>query len=308
VPPGRGSTVATVSDWSTSTGPAVPATSELGGLANALRVLLLLAAVLAAALAYLAVRMRAALDEVPTDAVSPQAQAGSEVDAFFGGATIYFLALAGIGVLFLIWLWRAAKNNQGFGRPGALAPGWAIGGWFVPIASLVIPGLLVQQLWKGADGTIPRGDPGWRQAPAHLQIWCWWVAYVAAQALTFVGFTMAGQSDDPQGDITVADLLGRIDDVHLGVNLFVAGQLLMIVAAALAAATVVGLTRRQAETASLLRAGPTQMPAGWAAAARPLSPPAWHPDPTGRYDLRYWDGRLWTDHVSRDGEQATDPV
>jgi hypothetical protein len=50
------------------------------------------------------------------------------------------------------------------------------------------------------------------------------------------------------------------------------------------------------------------MPAGWAAAARPLSPPAWHPDPTGRYDLRYWDGRLWTDHVSRDGEQATDPV
>ena len=154
-----------------------------------------------------------------------------------------------------------------------------------PIASLVIPGLLVQQLWKGADGTIPRGDPGWRQAPAHLQIWCWWVAYVAAQALTFVGFTMAGQSDDPQGDITVADLLGRIDDVHLGVNLFVAGQLLMIVAAALAAATVVGLTRRQAETASapprrpdpdagrLGRGGPPAVPSGVAPRSdRPLRP------------------------------------
>ena len=297
-----------MSDWSTSAAPVEPTTAALGGLANALRILLLLAAVLSAALAYLAVRMRAALDEVPPEAVSPQAEAGSEVDAFFGGAAVYFLALAGIGVLFMVWLWRAAKNNQGFGRPGALAPGWAIGGWFVPLASLVIPGLLVQQLWKGADGTVPRGDPRWRQVPAHIQIWCWWVAYVGAQALTFVGFTMAGQSDDPQGDITVADLLGRIDEVHLGVSLFVAGQLLMIVAAALAAATVVGLTRRQAEAVSQLGAAQIGMPADWAAAASPLSPPAWHPDPTGRYDLRYWDGRLWTEHVSRDGEQATDPV
>jgi hypothetical protein len=96
--------------------------------------------------------------------------------------------------------------------------------------------------------------------------------------------------------------------VHLGVSLFVAGQLLMIVAATLAAATVVGLTRRQAEAASQLGAAQIEMPAGWAAATRPLSPPAWHPDPTGRYDLRYWDGRLWTEHVARGGEQATDPV
>ena len=307
MPPGRGSTVATVSDWSTSTGPAVPATSELGGLANALRVLLLLAAVLAAALAYLAVRMRAALDEVPTDAVSPQAQAGSEVDAFFGGATIYFLALAGIGVLFLIWLWRAAKNNRasvGLVRSPPAGPS-AAGSCRSPASSSPV-------CWSSSCGrgptTLPHGDPGWRQAPAHLQIWCWWVAYVAAQALTFVGFTMAGQSDDPQGDITVADLLGRIDDVHLGVNLFVAGQLLMIVAAALAAATVVGLTRRQAETAFPPPRRPDPDAGRLAAAARPLSPPAWHPDPSGRYDLRYWDGRLWTDHVSRDGEQATDPV
>lgn len=35
---------------------------------------------------------------------------------------------------------------------------------------------------------------------------------------------------------------------------------------------------------------------------------AWHPDPTGRHELRYWDGAQWTDHVSDQGVQATSPL
>ncbi|MFW5933928.1 MAG: DUF2510 domain-containing protein, partial [Actinomycetota bacterium] len=27
-------------------------------------------------------------------------------------------------------------------------------------------------------------------------------------------------------------------------------------------------------------------------------PAAWHPDPTGRHEYRYWDGQQWTDHVA----------
>jgi len=34
----------------------------------------------------------------------------------------------------------------------------------------------------------------------------------------------------------------------------------------------------------------------------------WYPDPYGRSELRYWDGALWTDHVSSNGRQALDPV
>lgn len=37
-------------------------------------------------------------------------------------------------------------------------------------------------------------------------------------------------------------------------------------------------------------------------------PAAWHADPTGRHQYRYWDGQNWTDHVSDNGIQATDPV
>jgi hypothetical protein len=35
---------------------------------------------------------------------------------------------------------------------------------------------------------------------------------------------------------------------------------------------------------------------------------AWHPDPTGLFDHRYWDGAAWTEHVVRDGEQSSNPL
>lgn len=37
-------------------------------------------------------------------------------------------------------------------------------------------------------------------------------------------------------------------------------------------------------------------------------PANWYPDPTGRHELRYWDGGRWTDHVSDGGATSTDAV
>lgn len=33
----------------------------------------------------------------------------------------------------------------------------------------------------------------------------------------------------------------------------------------------------------------------------------WVPDPTGQADQRYFDGHSWTDHVTRNGTQTTQP-
>jgi hypothetical protein len=33
----------------------------------------------------------------------------------------------------------------------------------------------------------------------------------------------------------------------------------------------------------------------------------WLPDPLGTHQVRYWDGSAWTEHVSRAGQQYTDP-
>jgi uncharacterized protein (AIM24 family) len=35
---------------------------------------------------------------------------------------------------------------------------------------------------------------------------------------------------------------------------------------------------------------------------------AWLPDPSGKHELRYWNGDAWTEHVADDGVQATDPT
>lgn len=37
------------------------------------------------------------------------------------------------------------------------------------------------------------------------------------------------------------------------------------------------------------------------------TPAGWYADPSGRYELRYWDGTAWTEHVARGGQQYTDP-
>ena len=39
----------------------------------------------------------------------------------------------------------------------------------------------------------------------------------------------------------------------------------------------------------------------------PAVPAAWYKDPSGRFELRYWNGTTWTEHVSRSGQQFTDP-
>lgn len=40
--------------------------------------------------------------------------------------------------------------------------------------------------------------------------------------------------------------------------------------------------------------------------ATPAVPAGWYADPSGRYELRYWDGGKWTEHVARGGQQYTD--
>jgi hypothetical protein len=56
---------------------------------------------------------------------------------------------------------------------------------------------------------------------------------------------------------------------------------------------------------------PSYQPAPAAApAAAPATaaiPANWYADPAGRFEMRYWDGGKWTEHVSRGGQQFTDP-
>jgi hypothetical protein len=47
---------------------------------------------------------------------------------------------------------------------------------------------------------------------------------------------------------------------------------------------------------------------GAAAAAAAPAGGAWHPDPSGRHQHRWWDGAAWTDQVSDGGTVSSDPL
>ncbi|HMA36213.1 MAG TPA: DUF4328 domain-containing protein [Chloroflexia bacterium] len=69
----------------------------------------------------------------------------------FGGA----VGLAA-GVLFLIWIYRAHRNLPALGAACLkYSPGWAVGGFFVPFVSLVLPFRVMAEIWKASQ---PEGN------------------------------------------------------------------------------------------------------------------------------------------------------
>src|SRR4051812_36172180 len=60
----------------------------------------------------------------------------------------YFVA----GIAFIVWFYRIHKNAIALGAQGfTSAPGWAAGGWFVPVANLYVPYQMVSETWKATD-------------------------------------------------------------------------------------------------------------------------------------------------------------
>jgi multisubunit Na+/H+ antiporter MnhC subunit len=108
-----------------------------------------------------------------------------------------FLVALAIFVLLIIWLYRAAKNNEALGRQNPrLGPGWAIGGWFIPVANFVIPFIVMDDVWRGSDPSIPRGDPNWRRSLTFGAIWAWLVTAV----IWFVPTLIASSTGDVRAD------------------------------------------------------------------------------------------------------------
>ncbi|RZU44086.1 uncharacterized protein DUF4328 [Streptomyces sp. BK022] len=126
--------------------------------------------------------------------------------------------LLATAVVYLCWLWRIRANADVFDASSqSLARWWTIGGWFVPIVNFWFPRRIVLDAW---DAGAPQGRPA-----GHGLVDLWWTAWVAgliADRLLRVG--------------SGAGMLAVVDGIDL-------------VAAVLAAAVVLRLTRMQNEKA-----------------------------------------------------------
>lgn len=112
------------------------------------------------------------------------------------------------------------------------------------------------------------------------------VGSTAAAHATPLGSTVTSSTEEPAGWGTVPTTASTTDDGWGSRSASTEPS----PAASAAAATASTATSASTSTNTV-----PQVPAGWYA------------DPAGRYELRYWDGAQWTEHVARGGTQYTDP-
>lgn len=138
--------------------------------------------VLVAAAALLPIASLLARGAIVDDAESYLAGSSSSTDfteAIIGWMLIGMLAgVAGLAaaVLTMIWMFRVAGNHRALHRGGTWGPGWAIGGWFAPPLFYVIPTLMLNELWKSSDPTVPVGGT-WRTTKRSPLPYLWFVLY-----------------------------------------------------------------------------------------------------------------------------------
>jgi hypothetical protein len=163
-------------DWlPTGSGPgAVVSTGRvqpLDALATAVSLLLGLMAVLAVFVCVAVLRWSQADDDFSRGAISER----ELDDALYLFVTVVLLYLVGLvvtGVVFIVWQYRHARNAEALGGINGLRPGWAIGGWFIPVANFVLPALQLSQASQASDPSLSPGMPGrGGRASPHVIFW-----------------------------------------------------------------------------------------------------------------------------------------
>ncbi|MCX4694949.1 DUF4328 domain-containing protein [Streptomyces sp. NBC_01408] len=222
-------------DWTAQPHPAplrpVEVLRSPQGLATALTVLLSVSAVIdlfsAGASAFGFSLMKdviAAPDSVSDDSLD-------QADLLNGLAGILqVLALLSIAAVFIVWFYRVRCNAEIFRRDGfSQSRGWAIGGWFIPFANLVMPYRTAKQIWAASTQLGPDGAS--RQV-STAPLTAWWLVWVLSQVVSQVFGRVYMNAETPE-ELRDAFALGIVSD------------LLTVVAAVLAVLFVRKLTAMQ---------------------------------------------------------------
>ncbi|MGW4175763.1 DUF4328 domain-containing protein [Streptomyces rubiginosohelvolus] len=230
--------------WGVGTWPRSPV-----GLARA--VTALLGVVIAADLFAIVtgLRVRALWDRLATDeAVDVFGPDGASAERLYLlSGNVQSLAFLVTAVVFIIWFHRTRRNAEVF-DPSVqrMGPGWAVGGWFVPVANFWFPYRVASGVWEASAQTRP--DGGWRTLP-RTPLNLWWGAWIATVLAARVTGRLWERAEEPAEIVRAAGLVAASDAVD-------------IVAAVLAVLYVRAVTGMQVERALHGRApdGPAPAP------------------------------------------------
>lgn len=132
--------------------------------------------------------------------LAPLTGVDRQVLVILAGAAIPFSVLA--GVAWMMWQYRARLNLQGFGVYNLQwAPGWSIGGWFIPLANIIVPILVLNEIDKATAARAAAADEsgiGWGGKDTNRAIFMLWAigwplrGVVSYGALALASTTAAG--------------------------------------------------------------------------------------------------------------------
>jgi hypothetical protein len=87
-------------------------------------------------------------------------------------------------------MYKIAKNVRTLGRTTTFAPIFAIVGWFLPPFLFVVPLLVLRELWKASDPTVPVGAGEWRASGETPVLYVWFVLYgIIPAIITFASLS-----------------------------------------------------------------------------------------------------------------------
>ena len=100
-----------------------------------------------------------------------------------------FAAQVAAAITSLRWHHRAQANLADAGLVGLRwSPTWAVLGWLIPYANLVVPFLVMRETWRGSHARAPTG---WEAQPVPAWLNGWWALWVGGSLLSvLVHFTL----------------------------------------------------------------------------------------------------------------------
>ncbi len=124
-------------------------------------------------------------------------------------------------VVFGMWIYRANLNCRGFGAERMeFTPGWAVGWYFIPIASLFRPFQSMREIWQVSSN--PRH---WALEKVPSLLGWWWGLWIARIVLTQIAVVLSKQVNDVETlrSATVMLITATVE------NLFLVGVAVMLI-------------------------------------------------------------------------------
>ena len=135
------------------------------------------------------------LDQIASIGISE-----AEFHDFFVRSSSIGMIVAGLSffISLLVWVYKASKNSHGFGSQGMrYSPSMAVCWFFVPVANLVMPVLVLREIFK-----VSQNPMEWREQKSTILLIAWGVVH----ACNWLMVHLVRSMDQQKGLETIADL------------------------------------------------------------------------------------------------------